>query len=57
MGVPAKLSKMRFSRNIIDQLQALQWWDWPVDKIQRNVKFFSIDLQQFEGDLRAHIVD
>lgn len=57
VGVPAKRIKMRFSTNIVEQLQALQWWNWPLEKIQRNVAFFSIDLWQFEGDLRSHVVD
>ena len=57
VGIPAKLTKTRFSRNIVEQLQALQWWNWSLEKIRRNADFFSIDLQQFEGDLSSHIVD
>lgn len=57
VGMPARLAKMRFPPNIVAQLHALQWWNWPLEKIQRNVDFFSIDLQQFEGDLSAHILD
>ncbi|MDE5987638.1 MAG: CatB-related O-acetyltransferase, partial [Prevotella sp.] len=33
-GVPAKEIRKRFSTDIIEQLQALKWWDWPVDKIR-----------------------
>ncbi len=57
VGVPAKLKKFRFSPNIIAQLQALEWWNWPVEKIRRNAAFFNLDLQQFEGNLSVHIVD
>ena len=33
-GVPAKEIRKRFSPDIIEQMQALKWWDWSVDKIQ-----------------------
>lgn len=33
-GVPAKEIRKRFSSEMIERLQALKWWDWPIDKIQ-----------------------
>ncbi len=39
-GVPAKVIKYRFSRDIIDKLQDLQWWDWPEEKIRENMVVF-----------------
>jgi virginiamycin A acetyltransferase len=36
-GNPAKVVKMRFDRRTIDRLLAVAWWDWPVDKISRNL--------------------
>ena len=33
-GVPAKEIRKRFSPDIINRMQALKWWDWPVDKIR-----------------------
>lgn len=36
-GNPAKVVKMRFDQRTIDRLLALSWWDWPVDKITRNL--------------------
>ena len=33
-GVPAKEIRKRFSPDIIEQMQALKWWDWSVDKIR-----------------------
>lgn len=37
-GNPAKLIKMRFPDDEIAMLQEIRWWDWPVDKITRNLK-------------------
>ncbi|UXM94515.1 antibiotic acetyltransferase [Bartonella sp. HY329] len=33
VGVPAKNIKMRFSKPIVESLLALQWWDWPLEKL------------------------
>ena len=32
-GVPAKEIRKRFNSDMIEQMQALKWWDWSVDKI------------------------
>lgn len=32
-GNPATVIRQRFSDEIIDKLQALQWWDWSIEKI------------------------
>lgn len=36
-GNPAKEIKKRFSEEVIAQLLELQWWDWDIEKITRNV--------------------
>jgi Acetyltransferase (isoleucine patch superfamily) len=33
-GIPAKEIRKRFSPETIEVLQRLQWWDWPIQKIQ-----------------------
>ncbi len=45
-GNPARLIKMRFSPNIIDQLLEIKWWDWQEERITRNRAFFDLDLTQ-----------
>ncbi len=35
-GVPAKIIKYRFDKDIIDSMMQLQWWNWSLDKIRRN---------------------
>jgi len=32
-GAPARTIRKRFSPEVVEQLQALQWWDWPLDKL------------------------
>lgn len=36
-GNPAKVVTMRFDRKTVERLLAAAWWDWPVDKITRNL--------------------
>ncbi|TNV21176.1 Vat family streptogramin A O-acetyltransferase [Buttiauxella sp. B2] len=37
-GNPAKVIKTRFPQQDIEGLEALAWWDWPVEKISQHLK-------------------
>ncbi len=37
-GNPAKLIRKRFAEEEIARLLAVAWWDWPVEKVTRNVR-------------------
>lgn len=39
-GNPAKIIKYRFSKEIIDKLLTIEWWNWSDEKIQNNTEFF-----------------
>lgn len=41
-GNPAKLLKMRFSNEEITKLLKVKWWNWPIDKISRNLKLIVV---------------
>lgn len=36
-GVPARPIRRRFSDDKIDTLMKLRWWDWPRERIKRNI--------------------
>ena len=36
-GVPAKVIRKRFSDDVISALLKTKWWDWPADKIAKNI--------------------
>ncbi|MDK1489148.1 CatB-related O-acetyltransferase [Sinorhizobium sp. 7-81] len=36
-GNPVRVVRMRFPADTIDGLQAIAWWDWPVDTVTRNI--------------------
>jgi acetyltransferase-like isoleucine patch superfamily enzyme len=43
-GNPAKIIKYRFEEEIINKLQEIKWWDWPIEKIKQNKDFFYSEL-------------
>lgn len=39
-GVPAKVIRYRFEKKVIDYLLRIKWWNWPHDKIMKNIELF-----------------
>lgn len=37
-GVPAKPIRKRFDNETLDELLKIRWWDWPEEKIARNIQ-------------------
>ena len=49
-GNAAKVVKMRFDDRTVERLVRLAWWDWPVDKINRNLNAIrGSDLNRLES--------
>lgn len=46
-GVPARSIRRRFSNETIDALLELKWWDWPLEKLSKNIQAIQ------HGDLEA----
>lgn len=46
-GNPAKVIGYRFSRDIIERLQIIRWWDWSEEKLIRNASCFTEDVEGF----------
>jgi len=40
-GNPAKLIKYRFAKEIIEELEKIQWWNWELEKIKSNIELLS----------------
>lgn len=40
VGVPARIIRYRFSKEEIEKLNTIKWWDWEDDYIAKNAKFF-----------------
>ncbi len=39
-GIPAKVIKYRFAEEDIACLESAKWWDWSVEKIEKNMELF-----------------
>lgn len=48
-GNPAKVVKMRFDEKTIERLLLIAWWDWDIDKINRNLSLIcNLDVDRLE---------
>ncbi|WP_411336469.1 CatB-related O-acetyltransferase [Ruminococcus gauvreauii] len=36
-GIPAKPIRKRFAEDTIARLQEIRWWDWPAERIRKNI--------------------
>ena len=45
-GNPAQIIKYRFEPHVIEALLRIKWWDWDIDKIHDNFKYFN-DVEKF----------
>lgn len=46
-GVPARKIRKRFEPDVIERLQELKWWDWPLHKIRRCLPYL------MKGDIES----
>ncbi len=50
-GNPAQMVRRRFPKPVVLELLRLKWWDWPLDKIERNRKAIeTADVKLFERE-------
>lgn len=47
-GVPAKIIRKRFEDDTINKLLKIKWWNWPNEKIQKNINLLqSYNINEF----------
>lgn len=46
VGVPARVIKYRFSEDMIDRLQKLEWWNWDKEKVLQNAELLTGKLDE-----------
>jgi virginiamycin A acetyltransferase len=53
-GNPARVVKKRFADDVIAALEAIAWWDWPIEKITENLRLIvSADIEALERRSRV----
>lgn len=45
-GNPARIKKYRFSKDIIEKLLKIKWWEWSDKKIREQMKYFN-NIEEF----------
>jgi len=55
-GNPAREIKKRFPDEVARMLLELRWWDWPRQRVEENLDFFSVRLGRMEPDEMARAV-
>ncbi len=54
VGNPARIIKYRFGNEIINQLNKIAWWDWPIEKIEEAFpQMLSTDIEAFINKYRT----
>lgn len=46
-GLPAKILSLKHSKDIIDSLNKINWWDWSDKKIKENINDFYLPMDSF----------
>jgi|TARA_B100001971_G_C18050740_1_gene462718 acetyltransferase-like isoleucine patch superfamily enzyme len=41
-GNPAEIKKYRYSKEMIDMIEKIKWWEWPIEEIIKNIKIFKL---------------
>lgn len=49
VGVPARLTGMRFEEGICDQLEKIGWWNWGREKILKHRALFALEVDSAES--------
>lgn len=47
VGNPAREVRKRFDDKTIRKMLKIKWWDWPIDKIRKNVNLLEGDIKEF----------
>ena len=54
-GVPAKVIRMRFSNEQIENLLTIKWWEWEVEEIKKGIHYLSSN--KIEEFIKKYKVD
>jgi virginiamycin A acetyltransferase len=52
-GVPAREIRRRCSPEIAQVLLGAAWWEWPLDRLERNLEFFTTDITSVSPETLA----
>lgn len=57
-GMPARVIRMRFENDVVEELLRIEWWDWSDDRIREMVPLLSsTDIERFIAECGASGAD
>ncbi|MET3408001.1 hypothetical protein ABIC59_005473 [Priestia aryabhattai] len=57
-GNPSKLTKLRFSSEIINKLEELAWWNWEISTIKKHLSYLlSDDISRFINNFEKNSIN
>lgn len=54
-GNPAQIVAFRFKQSLIKEILELRWWDWPIERINRNMALFTRNLTTLTSLTGIHV--
>jgi acetyltransferase-like isoleucine patch superfamily enzyme len=54
-GSPAKVIRYRFSPDVVDRIQASEWWNWSDERIRDQIKLLTMSGEDFAASFHANI--
>jgi acetyltransferase-like isoleucine patch superfamily enzyme len=51
-GNPAEIKKYRYSKEVIDMIEKIKWWEWPIEKIIKNNEIFELTGEALTNKLK-----
>ncbi len=50
-GNPAKVKKYRHSSEVIQMIEKVKWWEWSIDKVEKNISKFKLTGDELAKEL------
>jgi len=54
-GNPAEIKAYRYSKEVIDMIEKIKWWEWPVEEIINNIEIFKLTGDALSNKLKEFL--
>ena len=54
-GNPAEIKAYRYSKEVIDMIEKIKWWEWPLEEIINNIEIFKLTGDALSNKLKEFL--
>ena len=54
-GNPAEIKAYRYSKEVIDMIEKIKWWKWPIEEITKNIEIFKLTGDALSNKLKEFL--